>query len=282
MSHFTVIVIGDNPEDLLSKYDENLEFDEYFSHTVSDEEKNKFIKYCNKKELDSNKSFSELYEIYGEEWNNNVWREEDGEWGVYTTYNPDSKWDWYQLGGRWTGYFKLKKGAEGVIGDMGAFKREGKKGYVDQLLKKDIDIKGMIKNQVKEFGLLYDKFHKIVNGRQIPIFDEISAKYPDNIDLARKEYWGNEVIKDLKNNNLMPIFDGIEDFSLNKEEYIQKTVPFPFIPFAFLDDSGWYERGEMGWFGCSSNENDNWDEEFQKMFNALPDDTLISLYDCHI
>ena len=22
-----------------------------------------------------------------------------------TTYNPDSKWDWYQTGGRWTGYY---------------------------------------------------------------------------------------------------------------------------------------------------------------------------------
>lgn len=30
--------------------------------------------------------------------------------GDTTTYNPKSKWDWYQVGGRWGGYFLLKNG----------------------------------------------------------------------------------------------------------------------------------------------------------------------------
>ena len=33
--------------------------------------------------------------------------------GTYESqYNPDSKWDWYEVGGRWGGYFQLKAGAE--------------------------------------------------------------------------------------------------------------------------------------------------------------------------
>jgi len=40
--------------------------------------------------------------------------------------------------------------------------------------------------------------------------------------------------------------------------------------------------GEMGWWAIVSNENHNWDLEFTKMFDSLPDDTLISVYDCHI
>lgn len=27
--------------------------------------------------------------------------------GVYSEYNPDSKWDWYSIGGRWAGYWKV-------------------------------------------------------------------------------------------------------------------------------------------------------------------------------
>ena len=27
---------------------------------------------------------------------------------------------------------------------------------------------------------------------------------------------------------------------------------------------------------------DKWDEEFNKMLDALPDDTMLSIYDCHI
>jgi hypothetical protein len=41
-----------------------------------------------------------------------------------TTYNPDSRWNWYQVGGRWRGYFKLKQGATGQLGEAGAFDNE--------------------------------------------------------------------------------------------------------------------------------------------------------------
>jgi hypothetical protein len=42
--------------------------------------------------------------------------------GTYKSqYNPDSKWDWYSVGGRWAGYFKLKPGATGELGEPGVF-----------------------------------------------------------------------------------------------------------------------------------------------------------------
>lgn len=34
----------------------------------------------------------------------------DGE--VYSTYNPQSRWDWYVIGGRWTGYWPVHQGTE--------------------------------------------------------------------------------------------------------------------------------------------------------------------------
>lgn len=34
--------------------------------------------------------------------------DEDG--NLYSTYNPDSKWDWYSIGGRWSGLLNLKSG----------------------------------------------------------------------------------------------------------------------------------------------------------------------------
>lgn len=90
MSHFTVLVIGKNPEKQLEKYDENLDVPEY---------KNKE--------------------------------------GEMTTYNPDSKWDWYELGGRWTGYFKTKNG-EGKLGNPGVFKNLPEFD-ADQCLVKELD-----------------------------------------------------------------------------------------------------------------------------------------------
>lgn len=52
--------------------------------------------------------------------------------------------------------------------------------------------------------------------------------------------------------------------------------------FAVLLDGKWYERGEMGWWACVSNERDDWDAEFDKLFASLRDDQWIAVLDCHI
>lgn len=54
--------------------------------------------------------------------------------------------------------------------------------------------------------------------------------------------------------------------------------------FAVLKDGKWFERGEMGWFGCVSDEKpqEQWDDELQKLIHELPDNELLSIYDCHI
>jgi hypothetical protein len=55
--------------------------------------------------------FDTLYQEHGEGWNGNSWRKnEEGVWCGYSTYNPDSKWDWYELGGRWANSIKTKSG----------------------------------------------------------------------------------------------------------------------------------------------------------------------------
>ena len=56
-------------------------------------------------------------------------------------------------------------------------------------------------------------------------------------------------------------------------------------PYAYVDTNGnWYERGEMGWFGVSSNDKDekSWNDEFKKFINNQKKSTIITLVDCHI
>jgi|GEM_PF-6673547 len=49
-------------------------------------------------------------------------------------------------------------------------------------------------------------------------------------------------------------------------------------------DGEWHEKVSMGWFGCVLDEKspERWGIEFTKLMDGLPDDTLISIYDCHI
>lgn len=52
-----------------------------------------------------------LYELFAKDWGNDV-RED----GVYSSYNPEGQWDWYQLGGRFTGSLLLSDFAVPIKG----------------------------------------------------------------------------------------------------------------------------------------------------------------------
>lgn len=54
--------------------------------------------------------------------------------------------------------------------------------------------------------------------------------------------------------------------------------------FAVVKDGRWYERGEMGWFACVSNEKTaaDWRSEVDTMIVGLPADAWLTVVDCHI
>lgn len=103
MSHFIVAVFhnpGENYEHLLAPYDEQNE--EYFEFKPT-EESNAEIMETFEKEKKGYKNFDDFMErYYGYEKN------DDGIWGYM--YNPNAKWDWWQEGGRWNGFFKTQDG----------------------------------------------------------------------------------------------------------------------------------------------------------------------------
>jgi len=74
-----------------------------------------------------------------DEWHGYYLNKEGIAYGYYI--NPNDKWDWYQIGGRWAGMIKLKKGAEGEIGEK-SFMFKGnpyEDGGVDSAQVKNID-----------------------------------------------------------------------------------------------------------------------------------------------
>lgn len=91
-------------DDILYPYNEQIETEEYSEGEVSKEELTRFVEhYANEYPEDSDLSLDELYEKYGDEWNGGSWRKTDGVWEEFSTYNKESFYDWYEIGGRWTG-----------------------------------------------------------------------------------------------------------------------------------------------------------------------------------
>lgn len=208
--------------------------------------------------------------------------EEKGRYGYW--YNPNAKWDWYSLGGRWTGFFKLKEGASGKVGTPGLMTNKADSGYADQTLKKNIDIEFMENAAVEKNLDKYDKAQKIIKGEEFKTWDEILKIEDMKIEEKRELYHAQSVIKRFSNSSVFGPFDDIDKYTGSREKFIDKVRAETLQTFAVLKDGKWYKKGEVGWWGVVHNEKDEdvWNKEFKKLIDEISEDTLLSVYDCHI
>jgi hypothetical protein len=230
--------------------------------------------------------------------------------------NPKRKWDWYSVGGRWNGFFKLKvvehevkypdgaiffekRHATGVLGQPGAHfgtaPEPPTEDRADVLMKGDIDIEGMREEAASEAYTRYTIFATVTYGLPQAIsWRQIQEKHRTgetdkrgepvvDWDAARKEYNGQPMVVAMRENDETRWFE-LEDFLVTREEYVQRFRNSALVTFAVLKDGVWYERGSMGWWGMVANEQDRnaWNEQVTALIDSLPDDTLMTVVDCHI
>lgn len=282
MSHFCVAVIAKNNnfkevEELLKKYDENLEVEPRIKRTkeqmISDAKKykqdlenklesdlNKKIAGYQKKYLDA-KTDLELYLCE---------RETDEEYDVdgneLTTYNPNSKWDWYALGGRYNNMIVVDRDDYDVccISEPG----------LGMKISDNVDGHPELKK---------------VNGAKIKNihFNMMGGDYNEAIRkwelLVEGQKANNEDEKRIVDYN----FHSPEYYIYNygtKEEYARQVAMF--TPWAFLNEEGWFEMGNMGWFALSdaSKESRLSYLEYLNSYLNAPEhqEEYLFIIDCHI
>lgn len=294
MSHFTVLVIGKDPEQQLEPFQENnlnncpQKYLKYFVH-----DKGKNIEFENEQEA------KEKYgKILDEEDNDEIY----GYWE-----NPKAKWDWYVLGGRWTGFFQLKKKGKGELGEPGTFTDEATGHVADAAQKKHIDFQAMEDDAAKRARFRYENLERIFGGK-IPKVktweeflkeDKYKIKSGDNkgqlnYTKLRDDYNAQDGIKlkaKLRKDETIPkgdredlMFVELDNYQVSKEEFVKQKRLEAGVPFAIIKNGEWIEKGQMGWFGQSDNEEDDelWAYKCKKLIQSLPEHTLLSLYDCHI
>lgn len=215
--------------------------------------------------------------------------------------NPNAHWDWYQVGGRWNGFFKLKQeraalamvGSRAELGEASLltkydkdYKKPGKN-VADSAYKRDIDIDAMREEAAKEAAARWRMYNEIVS-QHPPILEwkAVLEKFgQDKIEEARTFYHGQEGIKALRATEEFKwcAIDN-ESFAPTIEEHIARARRRSIRTFAVVKDGQWYERGSMGWWGCVSDEKDEteWSDQFSALLDATSDDTLLTIVDCHI
>ena len=295
MSHYCVLIIGEDIEGQLAKYDENLVMPRYVKYTKEEliakekqeieEYKNstyaqyladpvKYAEDCNNdshlnylKEVFPNKLTMTDEEIYQSA---TRWYEEDeigpnGE--VYSTYNPDSKWDWYQVGGRYAGRIVVK---DGVEIDEPSFSW----GWDDDTKEKVIAMGNKTDSAYKK-DIDFSKMHRT------------EESYNDAIRYWELVVEGAEPNNEEEENTVKWSFYKPEYFTnryKTKEKYAECNSSFSM--WAVVKDGVWYEKGKMGMFAMSNETDDeavDWEMNFfDRFIKDLPDDTLLTVVDCHI
>ncbi len=285
MSHFTVLVIGDNVDEQLEKYDEQLETPEYERGVVTQKEINDFEEWYKEKGVKYT-SIEDLYNKKGKDWNSNSWKLVDGVWKEFSTYNP--KWDWYVIGGRWTGFFKPKPGKSGELGESGAFGNKPDEGYVDTIRKGDLDIEFMRAEAMKKAEETWGTVDSVISSfKEYHSWEKVRENmFPGQIDAARDFYHDQPIMKAFKTlqGKVVGYMSNIEDYRVDKETFVNRAKNSAISTFAIVKDGEWIEKGSMGWFGMSSDKmtQDEWDNKFNSLIDELPDDTILTVVDCHI
>lgn len=272
MSHFTVLIIGPNPEAQLAPFQENNMGDcprEYCEFVDKQQE----VEDAWKKATTDPK----FANISLEEFSNTYWYKLDPEKGRYGYWeNPNSKWDWYVVGGRWSGFFPTFSGEQ-----------------VDQSVKSSIDFEGARDRAEREALGRYDAFAALVEGtephkpREAFFNGSESAEEYENLLKQYREQ--PRVKKFLETTTVFERYGSYgweyPDKSLQSRESVaEEARNGALCTFAVVKDGEWYERGQMGWFGHASDEKSDevWNAEFHKLIDGLPGDTLLTLVDCHI
>lgn len=203
------------------------------------------------------------------------------------------RWDWYQMGGRFRGFLKLKDiTVPHALGQPGVFGNNPRRD-ADQALKKDVDWEGMTDEAEAAAAAKYDEVIEAYGGPiELPerswrdlVADE---SFGEDWDKRRKVYWNQSAMKRWKqlekDRVIFALFEKPEDFAMPREKYLADARQAACVPFAVLVNGVWHERGEMGWWAHVTDEKDRsaWAEEVHKIFNAVLDDELITIVDCHI
>lgn len=238
MSHYSVAVIHkDNQyvEDLLAPYDENIKVAKYLEFT-----KEQAVKYARKHYMNINDSIpdDEVWKHFSMDYPDDM-KDEDG--NLYSTYNPNSKWDWYLIGGRWSGSLKLKE-------------PENDWEYVDSAKIKDID-----------FSPDEEEYEEALEYWDTYIDHKASSTNEDYKPIFKESYYKHRYKKR-------------ETYAKYRASFHTRAVITP--------DGVWHEQGKMGWFGCSSESDEealDWaDNYLERFINHADPELNITIVDCHI
>jgi hypothetical protein len=248
MSHSTVTVVireagtatdaMERLADLLAPFDENRETDPY-AEWLDDSQVQQAVGFYreNPEHCTTESGPTKPFDEYVTEGNLEAWRDwtrmavgayyssgpEDGiydtegdRFGYWCSYNPKSRWDWWELGGRWHGFYQLK--TQVALGSVPV--PEWRKELAEKYSFKEKRVFG--EQTVTE----YDGSQDAVLGSSGVFGDDESENFEGRADLARKGHIDWEAMRALSGAHADQAYDAYEKavVGLALPENWQETV----------------------------------------------------------
>lgn len=177
----------------------------------------------------------------------------------WSTYNPKSKWDWYSIGGRWTGFLAPE--------------------YKPDQDPDNIEVCTLCKGSGTrpDMPIFAEGAHPL---KDAPIRHE-AAKCNGCDGKGKRVKWPTSWRK--FEGDIQPASRWLE--LLNNAKTKDEAEEGSFVPYAVLTPEGeWFQRGEMGWFGMSSDEKDrdSWGDQVKSIAEKYAATCFAVVVDCHV
>jgi hypothetical protein len=254
--HFLVIVIGEDPGEQLAPFNENTcreEYLEFYDREDSSREhyQTGVFDYpdANADDADRGKPLREVFPTF-EDYMEDFYGERDERTGRYGQwFNPNAQYDWYQFGGRFTGHLVLKPGREGLIGSPGICTAPAGPGRADQAKKGDIDFAAMSREWYASFLADWAKLER--SGETSDRLAKLRHDIPETVTTREQ----------------------LLEYARNRSVH-----PAPTALVVGGDWSGpWWLKD-----GVTEEAAARWDARYAALLASLPDDTLLTVIDCHM
>ncbi len=219
---------------------------------------------------------------------------------TYDRTNPNAHWDWWQLGGRWSGMLRLKPGAtvQPRLGHNGGAGGENPDrqvpGATDCAPLAQVDFEAIYAERNAEGGAHWDKAQAAVAGLPLPLTWEqvrdasaLEGETPrQRMDRVRATFNAQPAVAALKEafKDSWSIADQVEWLHMTREAVqAQRRGSFAGC-FAYVLDGQWHERGNMGGFGIVLDEKDEnaWRIHLEELVAKLRQTHWVTVVDCHI
>lgn len=233
------------------------------------------------------------------------------------------KWDWWLVGGRWTGYFPVVDGFDAddevaagrlVVGEPGAFgDRPSTTGRVDGGQRWLLDLDRMRLEAGEEAARDWDRVHEVVGDTPEPtVWSEYVRRLHAgelSIEAARDQYWsqprvaafsarGNEAFRrtrpgatlteadeQLELDRRAFLWRDPDEYWVRRDLYLARVIAAAVPGYALLHEGRWIAPGEIGLFSTSTDDESSragYYEHVNGLIDSLPDTTMLTVVDCHV